>query len=188
MNALLTIAFLITILADGVLSQWDEEPKRKERKHKRTISAILRARDNDDHYGVLGLRNNRYLRTPARSLTIIPKYLQVHIPELTLFYVSKKQIKKAFRQRALSVHPDKTTDSRADEAFNAIDKAAEILLDDNAREEYDRSITLGRKKRRAEISGKLKSTAKLAQTCLTRLNAVLGPFTVPVVVMSFLFF
>lgn len=190
--AVVIVVCLIAFLPGGALSQFDEEPRRKSSNRQRIINAILKSRDKGDHYGVLGLRNNRYLRLEARSLTIIPKYFQVQIPELTLFYVSKKQIKKAFRARALAVHPDKTSDSRAKEAFNAIDKAAEILLDDEARAEYDRSITLRRQKYRAEMNSKLKHGAgnvrSVTRTCLKQIRRVLGPFTFPVVLVSFLIF
>jgi hypothetical protein len=166
--------------------------KRKKQKTHRAINAILKSRDRNNLYGILGLPNNRYLRLPGRSLTIIPNYFSIHIPELTLFRVSKDQIKRAFRQRAILAHPDKTADPRAAEAFNAIDEAAETLLDDKAREEYDLSITLDRQRRRAIVMANLMTGVDrvwgLIHTCLKRVRSLLGPFTVPIVVVAFLIF
>jgi DnaJ domain len=192
--SLLLFLCLISLFPKVTLCETEEESstKRKKRNDQRTVNAVLKSRDRNNLYGILGLPNNRYLCLPGRSLTIIPNYLSIQIPELTFFRVSKNQIKRAFRERALSVHPDKTADPRASEAFNAIDEAAETLLDDGAREKYDLSITLARQKHRSLIIANLRTGMDrvwgLIHTCLKRVWRLLGPFAVPVVVVAFLIF
>jgi DnaJ family protein C protein 17 len=52
-----------------------------------------------------------------------------------------QEIKKAFRQKALSCHPDKTPDDpNAANLFREVTKACEILLDPSARKSYDKIL------------------------------------------------
>lgn len=189
---LLLILCLIALFPKQAICEKEADPKRKKRNNKRVINSILKSRDHNNLYGILGLRNNRYIRLPERTLTIIPNHFSIQIPEITFFHVSKNQIKRAFRERALTVHPDKTNDPRAEEAFNAIDEAAEILLDDKAREDYDLSIALSRQRYRASVVATAQTVLDRAwgfiHTFVKRARSFLGPFAVPVVVMAFLIF
>lgn len=50
---------------------------------------------------------------------------------------SKSEIKKQFRKLVRMYHPDVNSSSEAEEMFKSINKAAEILLDDEKRKNYD---------------------------------------------------
>nr|AAH65618.1 Dnajc17 protein [Danio rerio] len=52
---------------------------------------------------------------------------------------TEKQIKKAYRQRALSCHPDKNPDNpKAAELFHQLSQALEVLTDAAAKAAYDK--------------------------------------------------
>ena len=57
--------------------------------------------DSDDYYEILGVSRD----------------------------ASEEEIKKAFKQRALDYHPDRTDDSEAEEKFKKISEAYEVLSD-----------------------------------------------------------
>ena len=50
----------------------------------------------------------------------------------------EKVIKKAYRKKALTCHPDKNPDPGAAEIFQEVNYAKEILMDDEKRQLYDR--------------------------------------------------
>eukprot|EP00672_Neobodo_designis_P027035 CAMPEP_0174832212 /NCGR_PEP_ID=MMETSP1114-20130205/3553_1 /TAXON_ID=312471 /ORGANISM="Neobodo designis, Strain CCAP 1951/1" /LENGTH=258 /DNA_ID=CAMNT_0016066067 /DNA_START=26 /DNA_END=798 /DNA_ORIENTATION=+ len=50
---------------------------------------------------------------------------------------SPNEIKKAYHKRALFLHPDKNTSSRATEAFKCVNTASEVLSDEEKRARYD---------------------------------------------------
>ena len=51
---------------------------------------------------------------------------------------SSQEIKKQFRKLVRMYHPDINSSIEAEEIFKAVNKAAEILLDDEKRKNYDR--------------------------------------------------
>lgn len=51
---------------------------------------------------------------------------------------SQTEIKKAFRKKAMELHPDKNKSSSAEEEFKKINQAYEILGDETKRQTYDR--------------------------------------------------
>ncbi|KAM8833771.1 dnaJ homolog subfamily C member 17 [Synchiropus picturatus] len=72
---------------------------------------------------------------------------------------STKQIKKAFRQKALTCHPDKNPDNpKAAELFHQLSEALELLTDAAARASYDKICTA--KKQAEERTKKLDSKRK----------------------------
>lgn len=54
----------------------------------------------------------------------------------------KQDIKKAYRQKSLSVHPDKNPSEDASAAFKVVQDAYECLLDDNCRVDYDNQLKI----------------------------------------------
>lgn len=50
---------------------------------------------------------------------------------------SKEEIKKAYKKLARKYHPDVSKEEGSDQKFKDISEAAEILLDDNKRQQYD---------------------------------------------------
>lgn len=54
--------------------------------------------------------------------------------------IDKSKIKKAFRQRSLTVHPDKNPAPEADAAFKMAQSAYDCLSDDECKENYDRKL------------------------------------------------
>lgn len=57
---------------------------------------------------------------------------------------TKEEIKKAYKKLAMQFHPDKNPNNKeAEEKFKEISQAAEILLDDTKRSNYDRFGTMG---------------------------------------------
>ncbi|XP_008070919.1 dnaJ homolog subfamily C member 17 [Carlito syrichta] len=70
-----------------------------------------------------------------------------------------KEVKKAFRQKALSCHPDKNPDNpRAAELFHQLSQALEVLTDAAARAAYDKVRKV--KKQAAERTQKLDDRRK----------------------------
>lgn len=51
--------------------------------------------------------------------------------------IDKSAIKKAYRQKSLSVHPDKNSSPEANEAFKLVQDAYECLTDDSCKSNYD---------------------------------------------------
>lgn len=54
--------------------------------------------------------------------------------------VPESDIKKIFRAKSLLIHPDKTTNPRAPDAFDRLKKAQEELMDEKKRERLDEAI------------------------------------------------
>jgi preprotein translocase subunit Sec63 len=52
----------------------------------------------------------------------------------------RTEIKKAYRQRSLEVHPDKNPSPEAETAFKIVQDAYECLSDDRCRREYERKL------------------------------------------------
>ena len=55
--------------------------------------------------------------------------------------VPENDIKKCYRTKSLLIHPDKTTNPNAPDAFDRLKKAQTVLLDDKLRAELDENIS-----------------------------------------------
>jgi len=168
----------------------DEKKKVLQQQKKRDaaiVKRILKAAEADNHYAVLGLRNNREFRIPGRSIPLIPGYYTLRIPEVRIGHVPPQKIKRAYRERAKAVHPDKCRDGRAVQAFHAVENAASILLDETSRAAYDATVLDRRKARRDQVRGVIgvwldRSGAVMFRTM--RVFKLLGPFAVPVSILA----
>ena len=155
------------------------------------VQRVLKAAHAGNHYAVLGLRNNRELRIPGRSITLLPGSVTWNIPEIVIGpRNSPAQIKRAYRERAKAVHPDKSRDGRAVEAFHAIENAASILLDETARAEYDAAVRERRRARRARVSRAVRQWVgqgfRVGIRVVGFVKNCLGPFAVPVFILAVL--
>lgn len=54
--------------------------------------------------------------------------------------VPETDIKKVYRTKSLLIHPDKTTNPKAPDAFDRLKKAQELLMDEKARARLDEAI------------------------------------------------
>lgn len=92
-------------------------------------------------------------------MTVTKELLQMDL--YTLLGVEEKvantEVKKAYRQKALSCHPDKNPDNpRAAELFHLLSQALEVLTDAAARAAYDKE----RKARATERTQTLEENRK----------------------------
>jgi DnaJ domain len=162
--------------------------RRKQRRDARIVQKVLHAASQDDHYAVLGLRYKE-IQVPPKTLRIAnnSKY-QVTLPGLRLFHTSTDQIKRAYRTRAVLVHPDKNRHPQANAAFVAVENSLQVLTDPQRRGEYDRALRLAIQKRRQETVRRVSETLALVlgtlQKALGTLKVVLGPFAFPVLILG----
>lgn len=170
------------------LAKMDEEKQkvaiRQKKKDAKLVRSILKAAANDRHYAVLGIRNWQ-LRIPPREFNIAG--YKVSIPGVTVKHTTTKDIRKAYRSRALAVHPDKNRDGFAVQAFIEVESSASILSDEKLRKQYDKEMKLVVIQRRAEskkvIAAALDSVKRFGSKIAWIFRKVLGPFATPVLII-----
>lgn len=139
--------------------------QRQKKKDGQIVKKILRNSANEKHYSVLGLRC---------------KWGEIELPFGVKFCsTSPGDIKKAYRTIAKTVHPDKNRDGRANEAFDAIERSAAILMDKDKKRAYDLKLA---RKRKVAVE-KAFVTVKTAFVSLKRTIKLLGPFATPVLIL-----
>jgi hypothetical protein len=157
---------------------------RQKKKDERVVRSVLKAAKKNKLYAILGMKNWN-LRIPSREIKIAN--FNFTIPGIALKQTSTKDIRKAYRNRAMLVHPDKNRDGRAVEAFIAVENAASILADERLRVEYDEEARLSRLERRKESKNLVFKTVSTVQgvvgKVLRAIHAVLGPFATPVLII-----
>jgi curved DNA-binding protein CbpA len=135
--------------------------------------------------GTLGLRNWE-IQIKPRSISLGPK--KFSIPGFNLFHISPNAIRKAYRARAIAVHPDKNRDGRANEAFIAVEASASILADEKLRGDYDEKQRLARIQRRKANSKMVGDALEAGIGAMRRaihvFQSVLGPFAFPVFILG----
>lgn len=167
---------------------------KQKKKDAKIVHRVLKAFHSGDYYAVLGIRRTMLsfgmnpIRIPKLSIPLIPNRFTLHIPEVELFGgVSEQSIKKAYRDMAKRVHPDKNRDPRTVEAFHMVEEAASLLLDTGRRTEYDRQWQEQGRARRHQFKNRIvhgfETSSRIAGTILGTGRKVLGPFTVPVVIL-----
>ena len=101
-----------------------------------------------------------------------------------------KDIRKAYRTRAMAVHPDKNKDGRAQEAFILVEESASTLSDNHLRQEYDKQLQLSRREKRQSqmqlVSGVLNSVQSTIAGIWKATRVLLGPFATPVIILGLL--
>jgi hypothetical protein len=172
------------------LAKMNEDERKAAKKQKKAdekiVRAVLRAADQERLYAVLGIHNWN-LKIPSREVNIAG-FFGFTIPGFTLKETTSKNIKKAYRSRAMMVHPDKNRDGHAQEAFIAVENAASILTDKRSRAEYDRTAKAMRVARHGEATGvvlnSLGKAGSVVKQTFRAVRAVLGPFATPVIILG----
>ena len=184
----------------------DEQKKllrQKRRRDGKIVQRILSAWQRQDFYAVLGLRwffpeGIRLIRGRGKSdspssskskFSLKDAILKLQWPDLIIWRVSTRAIQQAYRSRAVQVHPDKNRDPRTEQAFVAVQDAHAVLSDPVLRQEYEQE----RQQHRAAVRQAWKERYhKLINTTLRPLwvvvHRILGPMTVPLVVLGALVF
>jgi DnaJ domain len=149
------------------------------------VRKVCRASQRGDLYSVLGLRNWQFQM--GGWCWKFGKYI-VKFPTWHVLNISSQHIRRAYRARALLVHPDKNRDARAQEAFVAVEEAASVLTDEAARKEYDISVKKSRQERLVHLQHRAKLLVQVVRGVFCRIlkvmRTVLGPFTVPILVLG----
>lgn len=170
---------------DRMNSEQQKAALKQKKVDAKVVKAVLKAAEQNDLYKVLGIRNWDW-KIPARELNILG--FSMTIPGVTLKDTTMKDIRKAYRNRAMSVHPDKNKDGHAQKAFIVVEETASILSDQSRREEYDQEIKTIRWERRQVqielVSGVTDSIWKTTRGILKAAHTVLGPFATPVIIIG----
>jgi len=170
------------------LARMSEEQRKAaiqlKKKDSRVVRSVLKAAKKNNLYAVLGIRNWN-LQIPSRDIKIAN--FKFTIPGIVFNLTSLKAIKKAYRKRAMAVHPDKNRDGHAQEAFIAVENAASILSDKRLRDKYDEEKKLSRLERREEskdlVFNGLAKVMSALRMIFQAIRIVLGPFTTPVLII-----
>lgn len=172
---------------DRMNEQQQKAALKQKKKDAHIVKSVLNASKKNDLYKILGIRNWN-LKIPDRTIRIAG--FSFKIPGITLKETTMKDIRKAYRTRAMAVHPDKNKDGRAQEAFIVVEESASILSDSKLREQYDEAHRLTTIERRhsqmAFVRGFLSSIQDTIKGLLTALKIVLGPFATPVIILGLL--
>ncbi|GMH78171.1 hypothetical protein TL16_g07699 [Triparma laevis f. inornata] len=85
-------------------------------------------------------------KTHYQTLNLNPKWYEFWKKEGS--NVSVKQVKKAYRNLSKRIHPDKNKDVRAEDAFDMLQEANEVLSDAESKKAYDRKLELTKRSNR----------------------------------------
>ena len=172
---------------DRMNAEQQKAALRQKKKDAQIVKSVLKASKKNDLYKALGIRNWN-VKLPSRTIRLIG--FSFTIPGVTLKETSMKDIRKAYRNRAMAVHPDKNKDGRAQEAFIIVEESASILSDNSLRQKYDeeqRSFRLERRQgQMALVNGALLSVQDTLFGVLKAIQMVLGPFATPVIILGLL--
>lgn len=165
------------------LERMNEEQRKLALKRKRKDAKVVQniLRDKDNLYAVLGLRNWKITIGPFRPFGLFD------IGPFELFHVDAKDIKRAYRARAISVHPDKNRDGRAQEAFVLVESAASLLSDEKERAEYDLQRRIMRQEQREKLEEIVQKFVATVQALIAKVvwvfRRILGPFATPIFIL-----
>jgi hypothetical protein len=111
---------------------------------KREVDKVLKANERKDLYAVLGIGKGGSASTGIKDF--VWKKLKYMLRGTR--GVSSKDVKASYRLIAKRIHPDKNKDSRAEEAFDAVQDAYEILADPIKKRAFDREVLAEARNRR----------------------------------------
>jgi len=138
--------------------------KRQKRRDGQVVKRVLKNSENDRHYAVLGLKC---------------KWGEIAVGPFSFCSVSPSEVKRAYRNIARSVHPDKNRDGRAGEAFDALENSAALLTDPSKKKDYDAKL---RRQRKAALKQSLVVLENSWKTLRT-IFKLLGPFATPIAIL-----
>lgn len=142
--------------------------ERQKAKDAKIVKQILKEGMKGHHYAVLGLRC---------------QWGEVKIGPFKFCSVKDREVKKAYRNMARLVHPDKNRDGRAEQAFDMLEKSSSILLDDKKRKEYDTKLKLQRKNSFQKGLRIIDDTWNGLSKTFATMKAILGPFATPIFIL-----
>jgi DNA repair exonuclease SbcCD ATPase subunit len=143
--------------------------KRQKAKDAKIVSKILKNSTKGNHYAVLGLRC---------------QWGEIKIGPFKFCSPKNGEIKRAYRNMARLVHPDKNRDGRAGQAFDLLETSSSILLDEKTRKEYDQQLKVQRKHRVEKSFQMFDDTLNTIIRILSTMKAILGPFATPIIVLT----
>jgi len=174
------------------LARMDADQQKKEMKKKKRdsklVTTILKAAERGDHYKVLGISPRRFSFTiPSYNIQIYKFHFRTPGAQRSAS-TSSNDIKRAYRNRAMAVHPDKNRDGRAPLAFFAVEESAALLADPQTRQAYDlhrQQVAQARKERSKERVGMVVgSVQSVVGGFFKGVHKVLGPFAKPVLILT----
>eukprot|EP00977_Amphora_coffeiformis_P024734 scaffold16756_cov148-Amphora_coffeaeformis.AAC.2 len=181
----------------------DEQQKllrQKKRKDGKIVQGILNAWQRHDFYAVLGLR--RFFPEGIRlikghggkpgvpqKLNIKNAILKRQWPDVIILRIPTRAIQQAYRTRAVQTHPDKNRDPRTEQAFVAVQDAHKVLSDPELRKAYEMERQTHRLAVRQAWKDRYHKVINTTlRPVLVVLHKVVGPLTVPLVVVGALVF
>lgn len=138
--------------------------KRQINRDNKIVRKILKQSEKNRHYSVLGLKC---------------RWGEINLGPFCFCKISQGEVKKAYRNVAKLVHPDKNRDARAHEAFEALEKSAAILMDHTKKREYDKTL----KKQRKVFFGKINSSLRRFWQITWSFAKILGPSATPISIL-----
>lgn len=144
------------------------ELERQKAQDAKIVRKVLQQGKKGHHYSVLGFKC---------------QWGEFSIGPLKFCSIKNGEIKKAYRNMARLVHPDKNRDGRAEEAFNLLEQSSSILLDEKKRKEYDLKLKVQRKELFKKSLGTVNETWNVVAKTFKTLKAILGPFATPIFVL-----
>jgi hypothetical protein len=158
-----------------------KEALKQKRRDARVVKRILRAARTGNYYRVLGLLNFESTLGPF-------SIFGYQLGPFTFFRIGPKDIKKAYRSRAMQTHPDKNRDGRAQEAFFAVEESASVLGDERLRVEYDFSLRYAWIQRRDRVVSIFMMLVNGVRQQISRavwvFRNLLGPFATPMFIIG----
>ena len=142
--------------------------KRQKAKDAKIVRRILNQAKKGHHYAILGFKC---------------KWGEIKIGPFKFCTIKNGEVKKAYRNMARQVHPDKNRDGRAEEAFNLLELSSSILLDEKQRKEYDAKLKVQQKELLNTGLRTIDDTWKGLVKTLNAMKTILGPFATPIFVL-----
>lgn len=104
--------------------------------------------------------------------------------------MTPEKVKRAYRERAKALHPDKNSAPNASEAFRMLEDSLAILYDEEEKAIYDQQIEFKKAQRRETIRSALLSVKRKSMQVISPVlvifNTFIRPFATPLIVIGVL--